>query len=228
MDTGVLFENRSDAGRQLAGEFSAFKDRSDVVVLGLPQGGVPVAFEIATALNAPLDVLIVRKIPVPGHRDLGMGAVASGGAKFINEALVRSLGISEESLAEFIATAFEEVTHLEQAYRGHHPNVELRDKRVILVDDGMGTGATMRAALRAIRQLRPAELVVALPTANPFSIDDVAASGCRVVCLATPEPYLKVGPRYRDFPRISDNDVRRLLERADRNHRKVARDKHAP
>lgn len=210
------FENRREAGRKLAEKLEHYAKRDDVIALALPRGGVPVAYEVAAALELPLDVLIVRKLGAPGHRELAMGAVASGGVRVVNEAIVASLGVSPAALE---ATAQEELRELrrrELRYRGERPPLSLAGRTVLLIDDGVATGASMRAALSALQRLEPARIVVAVPTAAKDACQALEQQADEVVCLMTPEPYHAVGAWYREFPQTSDEEVRRLLEMAAR------------
>jgi predicted phosphoribosyltransferase len=207
------FRNRDDAGRQLATALEQYTGRPDVIVLALPRGGVPVAFEVARALEAPLDVFVVRKLGVPGHEELAMGAIASGGARVLNEEVVGRLGISDEAIDRVAAAQAEEVVRREKAYRGDRPQPQLAGRVVFLVDDGLATGATMRAAVEAVRQHHPARVVVAVPTAAAETCDALRPLVDEVVCLVTPEPFLAVGFWYDDFSQTTDDEVRALLER---------------
>ena len=207
------FRNRDDAGRQLATALEQYTGRPDVIVLALPRGGVPVAFEVARALQAPLDIFVVRKLGVPGHEELAMGAIASGGARVLNEEVVGRLGISDEAIDRVAAAQAEEVVRREKAYRGDRPQPQLAGRVVFLVDDGLATGATMRAAVEAVRQHHPARVVVAVPTAAAETCDALRPLVDEVVCLVTPEPFLAVGFWYDDFSQTTDDEVRALLER---------------
>ena len=207
------FRNRDDAGRQLATALEQYTGRPDVIVLALPRGGVPVAFEVARALQAPLDIFVVRKLGVPGHEELAMGAIASGGARVLNEEVVGRLGISDEAIDRVAAAQAEEVVRREKAYRGDRPQPQLAGRVVFLVDDGLATGATMRAAVEAVRQHDPARVVVAVPTAAAETCDALRPLVDEVVCLVTPEPFLAVGFWYDDFSQTTDDEVRALLER---------------
>lgn len=209
----IRFRNRIDAGRRLAERLAAYAGRPDVLVLGLPRGGVPVAFEVARALGAPLDVFVVRKLGVPGHAELAMGAVASGGVRVLNEEIVGGLGISESQINAVAARELEELARRERAYRNGRASPRISDKIVILVDDGLATGATMRAAVRALRHQHPERIVVAVPTASPDTCEALKAEADDVVCVTTPEPFLAVGYWYDDFAQTTDREVRDLLGR---------------
>jgi predicted phosphoribosyltransferase len=209
------FHDRYDAGRQLAAELGAYANRPDVIVLALPRGGVPVGYEVAKALGAPLDVFVVRKLGLPWHEELAMGAIASGGVRLLDTGLIRAARVSDEDIRRVTAAEEEELHRRERRYRGDRPFPDLRGKTVILVDDGLATGATMRAAVEALRQEGPARIVVAVPVASPeicHSLRDVADD---VICSVTPEPFRAVGLWYDDFSQTTDDDVQALLERAD-------------
>jgi putative phosphoribosyl transferase len=208
------FEDRRQAGQQLAARLGAYADRQDVVILGLARGGLPVAFEVAQALNQPLDVFIVRKLGVPGHRELAMGAIASGGVRVMNQSVVRSLGVPSDQIEQVAAQEQRELERREREYRGDAERLDVSGKTAILVDDGLATGASMRAAVEAIRQRNPERIVVAVPTAAPSACREFEREVDDVVCLITPEPFFGVGAWYRDFSQTSDQEVRRLLEEA--------------
>jgi predicted phosphoribosyltransferase len=208
------FRDRRDAGARLARRLAAYDGRPDVVVLALPRGGVPVASEVARALRAPLDVFLVRKLGVPFHRELAMGAIATGGVRVLNTAVVDALGIPTEAIEAIAREEEAELARREHAYRGDRGAPDVRGKIVILVDDGLATGATMRAAVMALRRLGPARVVVAVPTASPEACADMADVADEVVCAETPDPFLAVGAWYEDFSETSDDDVRRLLGEA--------------
>ncbi len=209
-----MFKDRSDAGQQLGKKLVAYAGKPDALVLALPRGGVPVAYEVARSLDLPLDVLIVRKLGAPGRSELAMGAIASGGAVVLNDDVIAALRVSENHLAGVVALEREELARREQAYRGGRPAPEVRGQIVILVDDGMATGATMRAAARALAQQEPARLIVAVPTGAPDTCAALATDVDEVVCLAMPDPYIAVGCWYEDFRQTSDDEVRTLLQRA--------------
>lgn len=207
------FRDRAAAGRELAAALERYAGRGDVVVFALPRGGVPVGYEVARALRAPLDVFVVRKLGVPGHEELAMGAIATGGARVLNEEVVRRLRISPEALDRVTRREADEVARRERLYRGERPPPDVRGRTVVLVDDGLATGATMRAAVEALRRLAPARIVVAVPTGSADTCDDLRRSGDELVCLTTPDPFLAVGFWYDDFGQTSDDDVRALLDR---------------
>ena len=212
--TPKRFSDRREAGRLLAAKLAAYANRPDVVVLALPRGGVPVAFEVAQALNAPLDVFVVRKLGVPGYEELAMGAVATGGLRILNDQIVQDLRIPDYVIDRVAAEEGEELTRRERAYRGGRPPLDVRGRTVILVDDGLATGATMCAAVMALRQHRPAHIVVAVPTASPETCEELKTEVDEVVCAITPEPFHAVGYWYEDFTQTTDQEVRELLARA--------------
>lgn len=210
----MLFRDRQDAGRKLAWALNRFAGRDDVVVLGLPRGGVPVALEVARMLRAPLDVLVVRKLGVPGHEELAMGAIASGGARVMNAALVRQLGISEASIEHVARIEHEELTRRERAFRGTGPPLDVTDRTVIVVDDGVATGATMRSAVASLKQAGAKRVVVAVPVAAVDAERLLRREADEVVCLGTPEPFLSVGQWYEEFGQTNDDEVRAALRAA--------------
>jgi predicted phosphoribosyltransferase len=210
----ILFRNRADAGRQLAASLTAYANRQDVIVLALPRGGVPVAYEVAQALHAPLDVFVVRKLGVPGQEELAMGAVATGGAVLLNPEVVQYLDIAEAELRAVIAAERQELERRNRLYRDDRPPPEVKGRTVILVDDGLATGASMRVACAALRQLGPARLVVAVPVAPAEACAEMRAEADEVVCAVTPEPFYGVGMWYDDFTQTTDAQVRDLLARA--------------
>jgi predicted phosphoribosyltransferase len=208
------FRDRVEAGRRLAIDLAEYAHRPDVVVLALPRGGVPVAYEVARALGAPLDVFVVRKLGVPGHEEVAMGAIATGDVRVLNESLVRSVGIPRDVIETVTARERAELARRERLYRGNRPPVDIRGRTVILVDDGLATGATMVAAVRAVRQRGPARIVVAVPIAAPETCDAMREEADDVVCAMTPEPFHAVGIWYEDFSQTSDEEVRDLLARS--------------
>ncbi|MGX2042066.1 phosphoribosyltransferase [Methylocaldum sp. MU1018] len=212
MDT--LFENRTDAGRRLAQALGAYAGRSDLIVLALPRGGLPVGYEVARALKAPLDLLIVRKLGMPGYEELAMGAIASGGVSVLNRNVVSAYRISAETIEKVAAKERLELERRERLYRGDRPYPEFEGRCIVVVDDGIATGATMRAGLAALRQRNPARTVVAVPLAPRETVERLRAEVDEVICLATPEPFYAVGQGYQDFPQTGDDEVRRILARA--------------
>jgi predicted phosphoribosyltransferase len=208
----AVFRNRRDGGSQLSTKLAGYAGDSSVLVLGLPRGGVPVAYEVARALRAPLDVLVVRKLGVPGHRELAMGAVASGGLRFVNRDVVERLNISPDSLDAVTAWELQEVDRLERLYRGAAPHPELAGRVVIVVDDGVATGSTMRAAIRALRQSNPEAIIVAAPVAALETAHSLQKEADAVVCLAVPSDFHAVSRWYEDFSQTSDEEVRNLLD----------------
>jgi len=216
------FRDRSEAGQILAAKLSAYANRPDVLVLGLPRGGVPVAFEVARALDAPLDVFLVRKLGVPGHEELAMGAIASGGVVVLNDAVVRALGIPDSAIDAVAADEQRELDRRERSYRDARPPPDVRDRTVILVDDGLATGSTMRAAAAALCEQHPDRLVVAVPVAAPETCDELASEVDEIVCTITPEPFYAVGLWYEDFSQTTDQEVRDLLVRAGQHASAVA------
>jgi putative phosphoribosyl transferase len=207
----ILYRDRLEAGRILATKLTAYADRKDVVVLALPRGGVPVAFEVAKALQAPLDVFVVRKLGVPGHEELAMGAIATGGMYVVNEHVVHMLAIPDSVIEEVAEREQKELERREQLYRDELPPSDVRDRTIILVDDGLATGSTMRAAVAALRKQHPAHIVVAVPVAAPVVRDEFKAEVDEIVCASTPEPFFGVGYWYEDFSQTSDEEVHDLL-----------------
>jgi putative phosphoribosyl transferase len=215
------FPDRSAAGRALAERLKRHRHKSSLRVLALPRGGVPVAYEVALALDAPLDVLVVRKIGAPGHPELAIGAIASGGARVVNESVVDELGLNDESIARAADAEKEELARRERTYRGDRPPVDVEGRTVILVDDGLATGATMRAAALALRAQNPARVVVAVPVAAEQTCAELRDDVDEVVCALTPEPFLAVGAWYEDFSQTTDEEVRELLARANRQRQRA-------
>jgi predicted phosphoribosyltransferase len=210
------FADRADAGRRLAAALPEYRGRADVLVLALPRGGVPVAFELAHALEAPLDVFIVRKLGVPGHEELAMGALASGGARLLDNTILRQLRITDHDIRRVTEAEQRELERRERLYRGDRPPPDIAGRTIILVDDGLATGASMRVAVAALRQEHPARIVVAVPIAPPETCDVLRRETDGVVCAMTPEPFYAVGLWYEDFTQTTDEEVRDLLERARR------------
>lgn len=211
-----LFRDRHDAGRFLAQKLAAYANRPDVIVLALPRGGVPVAYEVARSLQAPMDVFVVRKLGVPGYEELAMGAVATGDVRVLNDQVVKRLGIPDYIIDAVAAREQQELARRERVYRDGRPPHDVSGRTVILVDDGLATGATMHAAIAALRQLRPARIVVAVPTASPDICEEMRAEVDDVICAITPEPFQAVGLSYQDFSQTTDQEVRALLARRDR------------
>ncbi len=206
-----VFADRLDAGRRLAGHLGHYAGRHDVVVLALPRGGVPVGYEVARALGAPLDVFVVRKLGVPGHEELAMGAIAVGGRRFLNTAVVERVGLSPAEVEVVTALEREILEERVRAYRGDRPTPGVEGRTVIVVDDGLATGATMRVALGVLAEASPARLVAAVPVGPRSTCADLEALADEVVCVATPEPFLAVGAWYEDFSQTTDEQVRNLL-----------------
>jgi predicted phosphoribosyltransferase len=206
--------DRREAGKELAAELSAYKGNPDVVVLGLPRGGVPVAFEVANALGAPLDVFVVRKLGVPGHRELAMGAIASGGVRVLNSDVVNAVGVAPMVIDAVAAQESREIERQEREYRASALSRDFSGKTVIVIDDGLATGSTMRAAVRALRQFGPARIVVAVPVGAEITCRELENEADEVVCPDTPDPFRAVSLWYEDFGQTSDHEVRHLLETA--------------
>ena len=207
----MQFRNRTDAGRQLAARLTEYASRSDVIVLALPRGGVPVAFEVASKLAAPLDVFLVRKLGVPGHPELAMGAIAAGGVEVLSEDLIRDIGIPHSLVQQVAVRERLELERRDRAYRDDRQPPIVRDRTVILINDGLATGSTMQAAVLALRQHAPAKIVVAVPVGARETCERLARIADRVVCLATPEPFNAVGLWYQEFGQTTDEEVARLL-----------------
>lgn len=206
--------DRREGGCYLASKLAKFKGLDDVLVLALPRGGVPVRYEVATALGAPFDVFIVRKLGVPGHEELAMGAIASGGTVVVDYNLVRTLGIPQEALNIVIEREQSELARRERSFRGYRPEPDFSAHRVILVDDGLATGSSMLAAVKALRERHPKQIIVAVPVAARETCDSFRAYANDVICAVTPEPFFAVGVWYSDFTQTSDEEVRSLLEAA--------------
>ncbi len=210
----MQFRNRAQAGRLLAERLAPYANRHDVLVLGLPRGGVPVAFEVAQKLRAPLDVFVVRKLGLPGQEELAMGAIASGGIRVLNPAVVGALQIPERIIDRVAARERRELERRERLYRGDRPAPEVAGRTMILVDDGIATGSTMRAAIAALRRQKPARIVVAVPTAAPSTYEEFKTLADEIVALMTPEHFYAIGQWYEDFAQTTDEAVRHLLEQA--------------
>src|SRR6266700_3645749 len=213
------FPNRAEAGRQLAARLEKYAGRDDVVVLGLPRGGVPVAYEVAKCLRAHLDVFIVRKLGVPGFEELAAGAIASGGVRVLNEDVLRALPNAEETIASVTAKETVELERREQEYRQGRPAPALDGRVVILVDDGLATGATMRAAIKGLRRRAVAKIVVAVPVGPPDTCREFEEEADETICATAPDFFQAVGQYYEDFPQTSDEEVRELLAHAAQDRR---------
>lgn len=209
----IFLLNRREAGRALASKLSAYARRADVLVLGLARGGVPVAYEIAQALDLPLDVFLVRKLGVPGNEELAMGAIASGGARVLDLRTARTFGVSDAEIADVADEELQELERRERSYRGNRPPIGVAGRTVILVDDGLATGSSMSAAVAALRPLAPARIVVAVPVAPRSAAREFREAVDEFVCLDTPEPFGAVGAFYEDFEQTTDMEVRELLAR---------------
>lgn len=205
------FLDRRDAGRRLAQRLDAYRARPDAIVLALPRGGVPVAYEVARALELPLDVFVVRKLGTPGQEELAMGAIASGGVLVLNDDVVRALRIPRFLIDEAEALERLELERREREFRGGRPPISVKDRTVILIDDGIATGATVRAAIAALRRLDAARIVLATPVASPYTCADLARQVDEVVCLLTPSSFQAVGEYYEDFAQTTDSEVRQLV-----------------
>jgi putative phosphoribosyl transferase len=205
------YQNRSEAGRELADALQPYANRHDVLVLALPRGGVPVAYQVAKSLNAPMDLMLVRKLGLPGHEELAMGAIATGGVRVLNAEVIQGLGISEAQIEQVAAVELQELRRRERLYRDDRPIPEVQGRCVILIDDGLATGATMQAAIAALRQQKPSEIVVAVPVAPPNTVPSLRQQADAVICPAMPEPFFGVGLWYADFAQVTDAEVRELL-----------------
>jgi predicted phosphoribosyltransferase len=212
----MQFRNRVDAGQQLAKRLGKYASRPDVLVLALPRGGVPVAYEVAQSLNAPLDVFVVRKLGVPGHEELAMGAIASSGVRVLNGEVIEGLNIPDDVIDAVAATELQELERRERAYRDDRPAPDVQGRVVILVDDGIATGSTMKAAIKALRQLEAGHIVVAVPTAALSTVREMRGDVDDLVAVMTPADFSGVGQWYEDFSQTTDEEVRDLLERASR------------
>src|SRR5437762_5204540 len=212
--TPTRFRDRREAGRALAAKLAAYAHRPDVLVLALPRGGVPVAYDVARALGAPLDVFIVRKLGIPGHEELAMGAVATGGVRVLNEQVVHALNIPDHVIDAVTAWEQQELARRERLYRGDRPPPDVRGRTVILIDDGLATGSSMRAAVAALKHMKPRRIVVAVPVASRETCEEFGELVDDVVCVEQPEPFMAVGRWYEDFSQTTDEEVHDLLEKA--------------
>jgi putative phosphoribosyl transferase len=210
----VFFQDRAEAGHILAQNLSSYKDKPNVLVLGLPRGGVPVAYEVARELNAPLDVFIVRKLGVPGHEELAMGAIATGGIRILNDSVIQHLGITSAVVDTAVAREEQELQRRERLYRGERPPPVIKGRTVIIVDDGLATGSSMRAAVAALRQQQPSGLIIAVPTAPVETYMELRRMADEIVCPMRPEPFYAVGASYVDFRQTTDQEVRDIISRA--------------
>jgi putative phosphoribosyl transferase len=217
MTISTRFRNRTEAGKLLASKLTQYANRPDVLVLGLPRGGVPVAFEVAKALNAPLDICLVRKLGVPGHKELAMGAIASGGVQVLNEELVAWMRISGQTIAEVAERELQELQRRQRVYRGDRPLPQIRNRIVILIDDGLATGSTMRAAIGVLKHQQPQRIIIAVPVAPLDTCNELRVEVDEVVCLMTPAQFYAIGLWYEDFTQTTDEQVCELLSVATRN-----------
>src|ERR1035437_945865 len=215
----MIFANRTEAGKQLALRLRKYANRDDVIVLGAPRGGVPVAFEVAKDLRAPLDVFVLRKLGVPGREEFAFGAIASGGVRILDRHTVEGLGITGLDIERVTREEKQELERRERAYRGGRPSLDVSGLTVILVDDGIATGSSMRAAIRALRQMKPARIVIAVPVAPPSTCTRLQLEVDELVCLDMPEPFYGVGQFYDDFSQVTDEEVKELLDSASRQPR---------
>jgi putative phosphoribosyl transferase len=214
----MRFDNRFEAGRILVRKLAAYAHRDDVLVLALPRGGVPVAYEVARELDAPMDLFLVRKLGVPGQEELAMGAIATGGVRVLNEPVIHALGITPDEIEAVARQEQQELLRRQRQYRGNQPPADAADKAVILIDDGLATGSTMRAAVRALRALGPRRIVVAVPVGAPETCEEFRREADEVICAITPQPFQAVGLWYSDFSQTTDQEVRDLLERSQHEH----------
>lgn len=210
----MLFQDRFEAGRVLASRLQDLRDRTDIVVLALPRGGVPVGYEVAIALHAPLDVFVVRKLGAPGQEELAMGALGSGGVTVLNRRVVQALGLTQSEIDTAVQREERELERREREYRDGRPPLDVNGRTALLVDDGLATGSSMRVAVTSLLEKSPTEIVVAVPVASPETYSEFEGEVDRLVCISTPEPFLAVGQWYRDFSQTTDEQVRELLRRS--------------
>jgi putative phosphoribosyl transferase len=210
----MIFKDREDAGRQLANRLSPYANRNDVIVLGIPRGGVPVAFEIAQALNLPMDIFLSRKLGVPGREELAFGAIAAGDGRFLDREIIQALGISERQIERVTEKVKETLSQRAELYRGDRGPLQIEDRTVILVDDGIATGASIYAAINALQQMKPAKLVIAVPVAPPATCNWLRSVVDEVICISEPEQFYAVGQFYKQFSQMPDEEVIDLLHRA--------------
>lgn len=215
----ALFKDRRDAGRKLAQKLKDYAGRKDVIVLALPRGGVPVAYEVSKALNVLMDIFIVRKLGWPGHEEMAIGAIASGGVRVLNQDIVQYLNIPEALIDAVAQRELRELERREHAYRGDRPPLDVKDRTVIIVDDGLATGASMRAAVAGVSAHHPARIVIAVPTAAPETCESLKDEVDEVICATTPEPFYGVSRWYENFSQTTDEEVRTLLQEANRQLR---------
>jgi len=214
VEMDIRFRNRAEAGRLLAHKLEQYRNMPGLLVLGLPRGGVPVAYAVAIALNAPLDILLVRKLGVPGQDELAMGAIASNGILILNNSVIQRLGIPESVVEAVSKRETKELHRREQDYRGVRPPVDIPGKTVIVIDDGLATGSTMKAAIAALRRQNPAKIIAAVPTASPETCEELKSAADEIVCAIMPEPFYAVGFSYEDFEQTTDAEVRELIQQA--------------
>lgn len=208
------FPDRREAGRALAQKLLKYASRSDTIVLALPRGGVPVAYEVALAMKVPLDVWIVRKLGLPGRQELAIGAIASGGVRILNHDIIQAVGLSQTTIDKVTEQELDELKRREQQYRGNRPPFDVRDRTVILIDDGLATGASMLAAVRSLRTQKPASIIVAVPAAAPQAIEILRSEVDEVIFVIAPFDFKGVGNWYEEFSQTTDDEVQRLLEQA--------------
>jgi putative phosphoribosyl transferase len=209
-----MFKDRFDAGRKLSERLAAYDSLPDTIALALPRGGVPVAYEIARRLNLPLDIFIVRKLGLPGQEELAMGAIASGGIRVVNQSVLDQVQISQRVFDSVTANELRELERRERLYRGQHSSIEVTGKNVLLIDDGLATGTSMRAAIDALKKKNPAKIIVAVPVSPSDTYQEIKALVDDIVCVLTPYPFYSVGHWYEDFPQTSDQEVTSLLKQS--------------